>query len=57
MIFMLESRGEEGRGSGHPPPSPPPPPRLLGKKIYKVKLIKIGPGPPSLSSSLHRGKK
>lgn len=50
---MLESRGEEGRGSG----PPPPPPRLLGKKIYKVKLIKIGPGPPSLSSSLHRGKK
>lgn len=47
MIFMLESRGEEGRGSGHPPP-----PRLLGKKIYKVKSIKIGPGPPSLSSFL-----
>lgn len=56
MIFMLESRGEEGRGSGHPPP-PPTPSRLLGKKIYKVKLIKIGPGPPSLSSSLLRGKK
>lgn len=23
MIFMLESRGEEGRGSGHPPPPSP----------------------------------
>lgn len=33
MIFMLESRGEEGRGSGHPPPPPSPWKENLQSKI------------------------